>query len=109
MDGDKPIDFQAKKLEFEKRRMEAEQDIVICYIQGVDPNGEQVFSYVAIDADMLDEFNIAIAEGNVDVDEYGYRIVSGFGEPSDAVKQMMTDDYGFDHEGAILPPPSNDD
>jgi predicted AlkP superfamily phosphohydrolase/phosphomutase len=114
MDGDKPIDFQAKrnsKLEKQKKQG-LSNDIVICYIQGTDPDGEKVFSYVAIEADLLEEFNEAIHAGNVDVDDFGYRIVSGFGEPSEAVRQMMTDDYGFDHEQSHLPippKPSNDD
>lgn len=111
MDGEKPIDFQAKKLEKEKKQNEAQaQDIVICYIQGTDPEGEKVFSYVAIDSDLLLEFNDAIHAGNVDVDDYGYRIVSGYGEPSESVRQMMMDDYGFDHENSEFPiKPSNDD
>lgn len=112
MDGDKPIDFQAKlrsKLE-KQRAKELANDIVICYIQGTDPNGDKVFSYVAIEADLLEEFNQAIHAGNVDVDDFGYRIVSGYGEPSESVKQMMSDDYGFDHENSPYPypPPSND-
>ena len=112
MDSERPIDFQQKKIEILKKRRHFDdtQDIVICYIQGTDPDGEKVFSYIAIDGEMLEEFNDAIHEGNVDVDEYGFRIVSGYGEPSEAVKQMMVDDYGFDHETTPFLPlkPSND-
>ncbi len=110
MGTDKPIDFQKKKVAIlQKRKHRHEQDIVICYIQGIDPNGEKVFSYIAIDGDLLEEFNTAIHNGNVDVDEYGYRIVSGYGEPSEAVKQMMIEEYGFDHEvQPFTQKPSND-
>lgn len=111
MDSDKPIDFQKKKIAIlEKRKHQHEHDIVICYIQGIDPNGEKVFSYIAIDAELLEQFNTAVHQGNVDVDEYGYRIVSGYGEPSEAVKNMMMEEYGFDHESAAVqhPKPSND-
>jgi len=112
MDGDKPIDFQKKKIAILKKRKHIDdtQDIVICYIQGTDPDGEKVFSYIAIDSELLEEFNSAIHEGNVDVDEYGFRIVSGYGEPTDAVKKMMVDEYGFDHETTPFVPqkPSND-
>ena len=111
MDSKKPIDFQKKKIAIlEKRKHQHEHDIVICYIQGIDPNGEKVFSYIAIDAEQLEEFNDAVHAGNVDVDEYGYRIVSGYGEPSEAVKQMMVDEYGFDHavSAVVTPKPSND-
>jgi len=112
MDKTGPIDFQKKRVAIlEKRKHKQDAgDVVICYIQGIDPDGEKVFSYIAIDAEVLEEFNTAIHAGNVDVDEYGYRIVSGYGEPNAAIKKMMVDDYGFDHEVAPVAAlkPSND-
>lgn len=110
MDSNKPIDFQQKKIAILQKRKhsDAAKDIVICYIQGTDPNGEKVFSYIAIDGDLLEEFNEAIHKGDVDIDEYGVRIASGYGEPTEAVKKMMMDEYGFDHETLALPHPSND-
>ena len=98
MDGEKPIDFIAKRnRKLARTGRELEQDIVVCYIQGIDPDEQKVFSYVAIPADLLEEFNAAVHAGNLDVDEYGYRIVSGFGEPCESVKEMMANDYGFEH------------
>ena len=113
MDTNQPINFtemRKKKLRKKAEEVLGEQ-VVICYIQGIDQMGEQVFSYVAIAADLLEDFNEAIEEGNVDVDEFGYRIVSGFGEPTDSVRKMMEEDYGFDHERQqiVVNKPDNDD
>lgn len=98
MVDNKTINFQEKKreLRIKKQQDDLSKNVVICYIQGTDPEGHKVFSYVAIPSESLAEFNEAILHGNVDVDEYGYRIVSGEGEPCDSVKHMMAIEYGFE-------------
>jgi hypothetical protein len=85
----------------------AQKTVCILLLRGQDPDGTQIYAYVGVRADMLEEFMKAQATGMFYPEDYGVIIESGEGEPSDEVKQRMTEEYGFNHEMMVNLPDSD--
>ncbi|MDX1974464.1 MAG: hypothetical protein SFT92_02185 [Rickettsiales bacterium] len=79
----------------------AEKTVCILLVRGESQDGQKIYAYVAIRADKLEAFMQAQKSGTFYPEDYGIIIESGEGEPSDAVKKRMTDEYGFNHEAMI--------
>lgn len=80
-----------------KQKEQMQGSMVIFLVQGMDHTGNKVYCYLAVRADKVEEFQAAMQSGNFNPDEYGMRIVSGFGDPTESVRKMMETDYGFSH------------
>jgi len=76
----------------------AEKTVCILLIRGENPEGGKMYAYVAVRADKLESFMEAQKSGTFFPEDYGMILESGEGEPSDDVKQRMTQEYGFNHE-----------
>lgn len=85
----------------------AQKTVCILLLRGQDPDGGAIYAYVGVRADMLEEFMKAQASGMFYPEDYGVIIESGEGEPTDEVKQRMTDEYGFNHEMMVNLPDSD--
>lgn len=79
----------------------AEKTVCILLVRGESPDGKKIFAYLAIRADKLESFMEAQKQGTFYPEDYGIIIEAGEGEPSDAVKQKMTQEYGFNHEAML--------
>ncbi len=84
----------------------AEKTVCILLMRGENAEGNKIFAYVAVRADKLEEFMEAQQKGIFYPEDYGIIIESGEGEPSDAVREKMTKEYGFNHEAMIDIPDS---
>ena len=76
----------------------AEKTVCILLIRGENPEGGKMYAYVAVRADKLESFMEAQKSGTFFPEDYGMIIEAGENEPSDEVKQRMTQEYGFNHE-----------
>jgi hypothetical protein len=86
-------------------RLFSERTVAILLVRGENPDGEQIYAYVAVRSDRIDEF--MRAQSGEDVfypEDYGVIIEDGEGEPADEVRRRMADQYGFDHDSAISLP-----
>lgn len=79
----------------------AEKTVCILLVRGENPDTNKIYAYVAIRADKLEAFMEAQKQGTFYPEDYGIIIESGEGEPSEAVKQKMTKEYGFNHEAMM--------
>jgi hypothetical protein len=70
----------------------AEKTVCILLVRGESPDGKKIFAYLGIRADKL---------GTFFPEDYGVVIETGEGEPSEEVKQKMTQEYGFNHEAML--------
>lgn len=79
----------------------AEKTVCILLVRGENPDNKKIYAYVAIRADKLEAFMEAQKQGTFYPEDYGIIVESGEGEPSDAVKKKMTEEYGFNHEAMM--------
>lgn len=79
----------------------AEKTMCILLLRGSDANKEDIWAYVGVRADKLEEFMKAQESESFNPEDYGVIIRSGSGEPSDEDKEYMTKEYGFNHEAMI--------
>lgn len=79
----------------------AEKTVCILLIRGENPEGGKMYAYVAVRADKLESFMEAQKSGTFFPEDYGMIIEAGENEPSDEVKQRMTQEYGFNHEAMM--------
>jgi len=79
----------------------AEKTVCVLLVRGESPDGAKIFAYVAIRADKLEAFMEAQKTGTFYPEDYGIVLESGEGEPSDEIKQKMTQEYGFNHESML--------
>jgi hypothetical protein len=79
----------------------AEKTVCILLVRGESPDGKKIYAYLAIRADKLEAFMEAQKQGTFYPEDYGIIIEAGEGEPSDAIKQKMTQEYGFNHEAML--------
>ncbi len=79
----------------------AEKTVCILLVRGESPDGMKIYAYVAIRADKLEAFVEAQKNGTFYPEDYGIVVESGEGEPSEAVKKKMTEEYGFNHEAML--------
>ena len=79
----------------------AEKTVCILLVRGEDTNGKKIYAYVAIRADKLESFMEAQKQGVFYPEDFGIIIDSGEDEPTDEIKQKMTQEYGFNHEAML--------
>lgn len=82
-------------------QMLAEKTVCILLVRGENEAGGKIFAYVALRADKMEEFMKAQQRGTFFPEEYGIVIESGEGEPSEAIREKMTKEYGFNHETMV--------
>lgn len=79
----------------------AEKTVCVLLVRGESPDGEKIFAYMAVRADKLESFIEAQKSGTFYPEDFGIVIESGYGDPSDEVKEKMTREYGFNHEAML--------
>lgn len=79
----------------------AEKTMCILLLRGENADKENIWAYVGVRADKLEEFMRAQNNGIFFPEDYGVVIEQGAGEPSDAIKEKMTTEYGFNHDAMI--------
>ena len=79
----------------------AEKTVCILLVRGESPDGQKIYAYLAIRADKLQSFMEAQQSGTFYPEDYGMVIEFGEGEPSDEVRQKMTNEYGFNHDAML--------
>jgi len=84
-----------------KSRIQMEATVCILLVRGEDPNGKAIFAYVGVRADMLESFMKAQSTGLFYPEEHGVIVESGYGEPTEEIRNKMSSEYGFDHDGMI--------
>lgn len=87
-------------------KMLAEKTVCVLLVRGEDPDGGPIYAYMGVRADKLKEFMEAQQKGLFYPEEHGVIIESGQGEPSAEVRTRMERDYGFNHEGMLDIPDS---
>ena len=84
----------------------AEKTVCVLLVRGEDPDGAPIFAYVGVRADRLQEFMEAQQKGTFYPEEHGVIIEAGHGEPNPEVRARMEREYGFNHEGMLDIPDS---
>ncbi len=84
----------------------AEKTVCVLLVRGEDPDGAPIYAYVGVRADKLKEFMEAQNSGLFYPEEHGVIIEAGHGEPSPEIREKMERDYGFNHEGMLDIPDS---
>lgn len=84
----------------------AEKTVCMLLIRGENPDGKPIYAYVAVRADMLEEFMKAQEKGIFHPDDYGVIVEAGEGEPSEEIRQRMEEEYGFNHQAMLDMPAS---
>lgn len=79
----------------------AQRAVCVLLVRGETIEAKRVFAYVAVRADMLQEFLEAQRSGVFYPEEYGIILEAGEGEPSDEIREKMTKEYGFNHDGML--------
>lgn len=79
----------------------AEKTVCILLVRGENPEGKKIYAYLGIRADKLEAFMEAQKSGTFYPEDYGVVIEAGEGDPSDEVRQKMTQEYGFNHESML--------
>ncbi len=82
--------------------MVAEKTVCVMMLRGQNVEGESVYAYVAVRADMIEEFMLAQQRPDFHPEDYGVVIESGVGDPSPEVRAKMEQDYGFNHEKMVF-------
>lgn len=88
---------RARELNF-SQKMLVDKAIFITFFRAINDEGKQVYVFYAVNGIYLDEVNSMITSGHIESDqlsEYGQVIAADYGEPSEAVKEMMARDYNF--------------
>lgn len=76
----------------------AEKTVFVLLVRGESPEKSPIYAYVAVRADKLEEFMEAQKTGMFYPEDFGVIIESGEGEPTDAVREKMEKEYGFNHQ-----------
>jgi hypothetical protein len=79
----------------------AEKTVCVLLVRGESPEGTKIYAYLAIRADKLEAFMETQKQGTFYPEDFGIVLETGEGEPSDEVKQKMTQEYGFNHEAML--------
>ena len=82
-------------------QMLAEKTMCILLLRGENAEKENIWAYVGVRADKLEEFMNAQGGETFFPEDFGVVIESGTGEPSDEIKEKMTVEYGFNHDAMI--------
>lgn len=84
----------------------AEKTVCVLLVRGEDQEGQSIYAYVGVRADKLKPFMDAQAKGLFYPEEFGVVVESGVGEPDAEVRARMERDYGFNHDGMLDIPDS---
>lgn len=79
----------------------AEQDdsYFIALIQGVTPDEDAFWCYLAVPVEKYDAYCLAEQNGNFDLEDYGVVLAYSLGvEPSDEIKNAMKEKYKLDDD-----------
>lgn len=79
----------------------AEKTVCVLLVRGESPDGKKIYAYLAIRADRLEAFMEAQKQGTFFPEDYGIVLEAGEGEPTDEIKQKMTQEYGFNHDAML--------
>ena len=79
----------------------AEQTVLVLLVRGQSPTGEDIFAYVAVRADRLEDFMAAQKADIFYPENFGVIVESGAGAPSPDVRTKMETEYGFNHQAMI--------
>ena len=82
----------------------AEKTVCVLLVRGQDNQGKNIYAYVAVRADRLEEFMEAQKKGLFHPEDHGLILASGEGEPDEATKERMTREYGFNHDAMMSIP-----
>lgn len=82
-------------------RIIVEKTTITLLIRLRDPQGEPYYAYVSVPAKRFKAFQEALQRGETNLEHYGNVLQHGPGEPSDAVKQTMEQQYGCKHDVAV--------
>lgn len=85
----------------------ADKTVCILLVRGENPDGGAIYAYVAVRADKLEAFMQAQQSGVFYPEDYGVIIESGEGEPDEATRKKMEDEYGFNHQLMVDIPDSD--
>ncbi len=88
-------------------KMLAEKTVCVLLVRGEDPDGAPIYAYVGVRADKLQAFMEAQNSGMFYPEEHGVIIEAGKGEPDADVRAKMEREYGFNHEGMLDIPDSD--
>lgn len=83
-------------------RLIREKVYAVCLVQGATTEGRDAFAYVAVPMSEMESFALAQQQYGFVPSEHGQVLISGFGVPTEEVQQKMTNEYGFNHEDAII-------
>lgn len=84
------------------RAKEKLQDATVIYLVRVYEGDDPVYAYVAVRADVAQDFIQAMSNPPVMIHEWGYIILKGPGEnPPPAVEQWMQEHYDVKPEGSV--------
>lgn len=84
----------------------AQKTVCMLLVRGEAPEGGQIYAYVAVRADKLEDFMRAQEEGMFHPDDYGVIVEAGEGEPDAEVMKRMEEEYGFNHQSMLDIPTS---
>lgn len=85
-------------------QMVAEKTVCILLVRGQNPDGGNIYAYVAVRADMLEEFMKAQESGLFYPEDFGVVVKSGEGEPTPEDMKFMEEEYGFNHQAMVTVP-----
>jgi len=77
-------------------RQVLESGVLILYFETVGIDGEHYYAYIAMKPLDMPKFEAARKRGKFKLQDYGKILAGGKGKPTDAVKQFIKDEYGFD-------------
>jgi hypothetical protein len=75
------------------------KSIGVFRIDSLDGNDESKYVFLGVRLDKFEALKTAMESGvEFEPRDYGIVIIEGYGELTDAVKRMLTEDYGYNHE-----------
>jgi hypothetical protein len=77
---------------------------IIVLLQGDGGDGKPAYVYLAVPTSKYIAFVEAYRAGRVALQDWGVVVESGYGEPSEAVKARMADEYDFKHDSPLIDP-----
>lgn len=75
---------------------------IIALVNGTDDNDDEVFHYVAIKEEKIEDYLTAVKlDSPYDLADYGIIIESGYGTPDSELKDKMQRLYGCNHDSMM--------
>ncbi len=97
--SDKDKSFQPPDFSKEEFELADAMATINMIIYGENPDGDDIWAYLAIPPSKLHQFEQAAASNSeLRVEDYGEILKQGYGkEPDDSIKKYMEDVYGVNH------------